>query len=312
VPSEEDAREIAARFAGEGAREATRFPAGLAHFVYDVLLESGARLVVRLAAGPGVSFEGAAQWSGLLRPMGVPLPALLEAGAHAGRAYLVLERLPGTDLGFVYGSLSAQEKRAIAAGVVDAQRRVGALPEGGGFGYRARPGGRFAWRSWPELLRASLGRSRERMRSAGLFDPDLAGPVERAVARRAALEAVPPRAFLDDTTTKNVLVHAGCLSGIVDVDCVCYGDPLFPVALTRTALLDQEQSLDYVDAWCDLLGLGDEGRSRVSLYTALFCLDFLGEVGHRFNRDAAIGADPRRAARLQAMLEAELGRSGDA
>ena len=310
MPSEEDAAEIAARFAGERIRGVTRFPTGLAHFVYDVVLEGGGPLVVRIAASPEVSFEGAVHWSGMLRPLGVPLPALLEAGERGGHAYLVLERLPGTDLGLAYGSLTAQEKRGIAAGVVDAQRRVGALAEGGGYGYVARPDGPFRWRRWPELLHASLERSRRRMRAAGAFDPDLALPLERAIARRSAvLEAIAPRAFLDDTTTKNVLVHGGRLSGIVDVDCVCYGDPLFPLALTRTALLDQEKSTDYVDAWCDLLQLGGEERARVSLYTALFCLDFMGEVGHRFNRDAAIGADLRRAARLRAMFESELERS---
>ena len=34
-----------------------------------------------------------------------------------------------------------------------------------------------------------------------------------------------PTPFLDDTTTKNVIVHEGKLSGIVDVDWICFGYP---------------------------------------------------------------------------------------
>ena len=48
----------------------------------------------------------------------------------------------------------------------------------------------------------------------------------RRSARGPTLEAVPPLPFLDDLTTKNVLVDGGRLSGVVDVDVVCFGDPL--------------------------------------------------------------------------------------
>jgi len=39
--------------------------------------------------------------------------------------------------------------------------------------------------------------------------------------------AVPAICFLDDLTTKNVIVQDGVLQGVVDFDHVCYGDPLF-------------------------------------------------------------------------------------
>ena len=120
------------------------------------------------------------------------------------------------------------------------------------------------------------------------------------------LEAVRPRAFLDDTTTKNVIVERGRLSGIVDVDVVCYGDPLFTVALTRASLRSRDLPLDYVECWCEALGLS-RGRGRaLHLYTSLFCAVFLGELGMRFNRDTPIAADPGQIARLGALLEDEL------
>jgi aminoglycoside phosphotransferase (APT) family kinase protein len=308
VTSETDAGQLAARFAGESVRRADRFPTGLAHFVYDVTLASGARLVVRIGApGSAPAFAGAAYWSRALRPLGVPLPALLEAGEHAGAPYLILERLPGSDLGAVHAGLSPEQKRGIAGRVAEIQRAVATLPEGRGFGYVLHPDGPFPHASWQGVLRASLQRGRRRIQRAGVFDPGLASQVERALERRAgSLAGVRPRAFLDDTTTKNVIVDAGRLSGIVDVDCVCYGDPLLPVALTRTALLDQGESTEYVDFWCEALGAGAEERAALALYTAAFCIDFMGEVGQRFNRAEAIAADAPRAERLVAMLRSSL------
>jgi hypothetical protein len=254
--------------------------------------------------------DGAEYWSRVLRPLGVPLPALWEAGRHAGSAYLILERLPGVDLGLAYRSLSQEQKRSIAARVAEIQSRaVGRLREGAGFGYVARQEGPFRHGSWTSVLQASLERSRRRIRLAGVFDPALVSKVERALQRRAGyLATVRPRPFLDDTTTKNVIVAEGRLSGIVDVDCICYGDPLLTVGLTRTALLNQEDSTDYVEFWCEHLGSGVEQCAAVSLYAAAFCIDFMGEVGQRFNRGEAIEIDARGAERLERMLSEELGR----
>jgi aminoglycoside phosphotransferase len=309
VPSESDAAEIASRFAGEPAGQVVRFPTGLANYVYDVAFPGGRRLVVRIAApGAGNAMAGAEYWSRTLRPLGVPLPALFEAGHHDGCAYLVLERLPGADLGLVYASLSAEQKRSIAAGVADIQRdKMGCLCEGKGFGYAAHQDGPFRHRTWADVLRSSLRRGRRRILSAGVFDPDLVSEVERALERRAAsLASVRPQPFLDDATTKNVIVSEGRLSGIVDVDCICYGDPLLTVGLTRTALRNQAESTDYVDFWCEHLGLGDEQRAAVSLYAAVFCVDFMSEVGQRFNRSEAIEVDAGGAERLERMLSQEL------
>jgi hypothetical protein len=65
---------------------------------------------------------------------------------------------------------------------------------------------------------------------------------------------------------------------------------------------------DYADAWLELLGPGDRERAAVSLYAALFCALFLGEVGQAFNR-AVETPDPERIARLCAVLDDELARA---
>lgn len=114
-------------------------------------------------------------------------------------------------------------------------------------------------------------------------------------------DRVAPVAFLDDTTTKNVLIHQGRLSGIVDVDVVCYGDPLYVLALTYVALEAAGFGSDYADAWRDLIITDDEQLDRLSLYRAVFALDLLSEAGVGFNKTAEV-VDNRRRDRLVAGL----------
>lgn len=305
-PDESHATAVATAFAGEPIARVRRFPTGLAHYVYDVVLASGRTLVVRLGRPESEpTFRNAAAWSARLRPMGVPLPELLGAGTHERFPYLLLERIPGTDLGHVHDALSATEKRAIATEVVRIQGLVATLPEGDGYGFTGRLEGPFSHTRWEGVVRGELERSRTRLALAGAATPADVDAALGVVSRLAPmLRAVPPRAFLDDTTTKNVIVSEGRLRGIVDVDVVCFGDPLFPLALTRAALLGAGMCTDYTDAWRDLLTLSDERHAALELYTAVFCIGLLAELGHAWNADRPEPIEPPRVARLRAALDA--------
>jgi aminoglycoside phosphotransferase len=312
APAEGDARAVAAAFAREQIESAVRFATGSSHWVYDVATVSGRRFVVRLgAAGSAHAFEAAVRWSRRLRPLGVPLPALLARGRHDRFPYLVLERLPGVDLGAAYPALDRAAKNVIAARVAHAQAIVGTLPLGAGFGFTGGERGPFPDASWAGVVARELGRARRWIESTGAVDFAIADRVAHGAARfEDYFAGVPPRAFLDDATTKNVIVDGDRLAGIVDVDCVCYGDRLFPIGLTRASLRNLGYEPDYTDAWLALLQPSARERAVVSLYAALFCAMFLGEMGQAFNRVAAT-PDPERIARLCAILDDELARAED-
>ena len=82
---------------------------------------------------------GALYLSELLRRRGVPLPAILAADVQAERPWLVLERLPGTDLGAVIAGLSDSQLDRIAASVVQAQVITANTGTAGRYGYAIRP-----------------------------------------------------------------------------------------------------------------------------------------------------------------------------
>jgi hypothetical protein len=305
-PNADVAARVAGRWWGAPPTSLRRFETGSGHWVYDVAGADGQHVVVKLGTGSQrENFTGAVHWSRTLRPLGVPLPALLDSGELDGFRYLVLERLLGVDLGAAYPSLSSAQKDALAREISRIQRLVMSMPEGDGYGYVTSPGSptRASWRA---VLEDSFERSRARIEQARLFDAGVVQKV-RAFAQRfeTYFAAVRARPFLDDTTTKNVLVHEGALSGIVDVDWICYGDPLLTIGLTRTALLSAGRDAEYVEYWCRHADVTAEQRRVLRFYTALYCLDFLSEFGQAFNRKAT-APDPALVSRLERLLDAEL------
>jgi hypothetical protein len=178
------------------------------------------------------------------------------------------------------------------------------LPLGPGYGFAASYNDGALHSSWLDVLTASLERSRGWIRTVGAVP-------ERHVDRVAGLlptfddyfATVLPTPFLDDTTTKNVIVHEGRLSGIVDVDWLCFGDPLFTPALTNMALLSRRQETDYIEYWCGQLDLSPVQRRVLTLYTAIFCVGFLSEQGMQFNKDAPPNIDEDEIAKLLTILD---------
>jgi hypothetical protein len=305
-PDESLASAIAREFSGSPPEDVQRFATGIGHWVYDVRAATGASFVVRVGtADQAPDFAGALHWSRTLRPLGVPLPSLLASGEHEGFPYVILARLPGVDLGLVYPTLDLDQKQAIASGVFDAQKRAASLGEGPGYGYLRLPNDpcRASWRA---VIDDSIGRSRSRIEAARSLAPEVCDRVSRRSDQLDGyFSGVRPTPFLDDATTKNVLVHHGALSGIVDVDWLCFGDPLLTIGLTRASLLSAQRDSLYTGHWTALMQPSSEQLAALHFYTALFYLDFMSELGHRFNRDTPT-ITPDEVERLKVLLDEEL------
>ena len=296
---------------GQAPSRVDRFETGLRHFVYDLAFEDGTAAVVRIGRADGeADIAGGIYWSKLLRPRGVPLPELIHAdlsGQVVPFPFMVLERLKGRDLGAAYPEMMPQERRALAFGLAKVQSRATSLGPANGYGFAFSLDGPFPQRSWSALIESQLARSRGWIQRAGQFDR---APVER-VARAAErfedyFRTVEPIPFLHDMTTKNVLIDDGALTGLVDVDDLCFGDPLFLLGLINIALQAGGLDLAYVEDWKDALSFTPRDDAVLALYTALFAVTFLGEIGQRFNRTDPLVAAPSYVARLERALEAAL------
>ena len=91
--------------------------------------------------------------------------------------------------------------------------------------------------------------------------------------------------------------------GIVDIDGICYGDPLLAVGLTNASLLAMKMDTAYVDHWLDELHATPAQRKAVMLYTLIFCIDFMGEQGMKFDNNTTITVNQETVKLLNSMLK---------
>jgi aminoglycoside phosphotransferase len=295
APSAELASAIAAQVTGCSPETVSRFTTGVRHYVYEARFASRQPVVVRIGSTTAHSeIAGAIYLSRLLRPRGVPLPAILAEDVQSGFPWLVLERLAGTDLGAVIGNLTDAQLDRIAARVALAQSITSETGSAGRYGYAVKPNG-APHSAWSQVLDAHLRRSRRRIASAGLFDVASADIVQSELGvMRDEIDAISPTPFLHDTTLKNVIVTAeGRVSGIVDVDDLCFGDPRYTAALTLAVLTARRGPLQYVSAWLRHARWSDDRLFR--LYVTLFLLDLMAEHGQVFNGNQRSSSPQARA-----------------
>lgn len=214
----------------------------------------------------------------VLASLGLPAPRVLAAGLSLTcppQSYLILTHLSGRDLRHELAFMTEPQMTRLAERIASFQTKVGTLPLGTGYGY-VGIGGRGEHSSWWDVLGgspdASLclgsdGRVHELWRRVRAL----------VAAHEPYLRSVPPTCFLDDITVKNVLVQDGELQGLVDFDCVCYGDPLYWLGLTTVGVVSDLGllALFYVRELQRFLSLTEEQR-RVSLfYAAWIALSFV-------------------------------------
>lgn len=282
---------IAAHVCGDSVDSCERFPTGLRNWVYDVTFESGRQVVVRMSHSEnGAELDGGLFWTPMLVECGVPVASIIAHDTTCEQPYVVLERLPGTDLGNVFDTLSPDDLARIAGQVGAMQHAATSLPRGAGFGY-ALSYDTVLDETWPAVLEQQVDRAEQWIRTAGVVDPSHAESVRIQLgASTSLLNDVAPIAFLHDATTKNVIVDAGQVTGLVDVDTMAFGDPLWAVALTRMSLLSARREDTYIDLLVDAMGIRYQ-QARLDLYTRIFCLTFLGELGQAFNQPSTSPVD---------------------
>jgi hypothetical protein len=307
-PNEKDAARIVQKVLDEPVLSVNRFPTGACHFVYDVVTESGRKVVARISWPENRHFlAGAIYWYGFLNPKGLPLPTIISHDVDAVLSpfpFMILERLAGEDLGAVYPHLSSAEKKALADEITHLQELTASLPLGRGFGFVESYESDSFQTTWMDVLYSRLERSRSRIQAIGIMDVRQVDRVAKKLDNyRSYFDRIAPICFLDDITTRNVIVHDGKLNGVVDVDFVCFGDNLLTIALTQMSLINMRADLDYIDYWCEAANVTDQQREVLVFYTALFCVDFMGELGQQFNKDHPESINRERVRWLNDALE---------
>lgn len=227
---------------------------GQENTVFALTLGNGARVVLRLHPRTD-GFAGTCETLRVLRALELPVPQVIASGQHPAHAWLLLHWTPGQELRWALSTMTQAQQTSVAEQLVGFQRCVNTLPLGTGFGYVA-PGAPCPHTSWQELISA------------------VAAPREIA----DYLRSVVPTCFLDDITGKNVIIDNGELKGLIDLDHVCYGDPLYWLALTQVGLVcDIGTAGDfYASELIRLWSPTPLERRVLAYYATLMADDFIG------------------------------------
>lgn len=227
-----------------------------------------------------------------LKDLLIPVPDVIANGRVEGYNYLLLTYMEGQDLGFVYPLLTDTDKKNIAKEIVRIQEKVAM------FSLEGIP---HDW-SWTTFVQELLSRARKRILENGYF---CAEKVDMVQQKGAELEeyfsSIKPIAYLDDISSKNLLIHNGRISGIIDVDWIGIGDKLTYVALTYMALLNLEYRTDYVEYILEEMKPTSIQMKAFLFYTLVYCVDFMGERGMTF-MDKRVDVDPYIIERLNSIF----------
>jgi len=281
--------------------EITRFTNGYCHSVYYVK-DKDNEYVLRITDNENKEFYyGSIKWLSELILLGIPVPKIIKHGQYDDVFFSLISYIHGKDLGEVYQTLNDSEKQNIVKELTVIQRKISVLPKSEYFGYPNSKDNSFT--SWIEYLKSLINRSYTRIKQNNIFNVDVCDRVaEIMYSLQEYFQKVQPTPFLDDITTKNVLVHEGKLSGIVDVDEICCGDPLLTIGLTNVALLAMEADTKYTDYWLEEIKADDTQKKAVTFYTLLFCIDFMGEQGMRFGNDNLVSYNQKKVDLLKSIF----------
>lgn len=282
------ARQIAHDISAEPIISIERFLTGKANYVYDVKTAHD-EYVIRLSRPEQKnSFKGMIYWHQQLSPLGIPLPAVRfhdTDGKKYGYPLIVMERLAGRDLIHIYPNLTNRQKEAVAMQIVTIQKKVSTLCQNTRYGYATSYTDPSLHSTWQGVLDHYMTRIVMRNNQTNLIDKKYIDILRKLFnVFEEYIAQVKPTPFLDDITTKNVIVNDGVLSGIVDVEYVCFGDPLFTLALTQASLIAAQFDTFYTDYWVHLLNLTPKQKKATDMYRALFILEFASSMGHTFNK----------------------------
>ena len=263
---------------------------GLANYVFIVEIEHR-KYTVRCSAEKN-AYHNTVRLLEKLFEIGIPVPKVLHCGKAGQYEYVILTFIEGQELWAVYDRLTREDKQCLAKEIVHLQRKVATelseTPEG--------------W-SWLSFVHEILDRAKLLIKENGYFDEEKVSRIESQLpVLLEYFESVEPIAYLDDVTTKNLLVKDGHISGIIDIDWIGIGDVLTFAALTYVALLNMECDTDYVHFILNEMNVDSRQRKAFRFYTLMYCVDFMGERGTKY-KDKVVEVNSQIVDRLNTIYD---------
>ncbi|MBE5805181.1 MAG: hypothetical protein E7313_00405 [Clostridiales bacterium] len=249
-------------------------------------------------------YENFKYWVSKLKDIDVPVPNVISVGKYKKYNYIILDYIEGEDLGEVYTLLTEEQKMNIAKKIIKIQEKVqDKLLPNNQYGSVYKYNDNTGFDTWKAYILDSLENSKQNIKKNKIFDEDKVNKlIELTEKYSEYFEKVEPKAFLDDISNKNLIIHNGEISGIIDLDWMGFGDLLYFVGYNNMALLDMEVDTNYIDYMIRELNLNNFQKQIVLFYTLVFCVDFMSEKGQTF-QDKEIYVDEKIVNKLNCIYD---------
>ena len=247
-----------------------RCSVGIGNYVF-VVSTAAEKFILRCSKEKD-AYKDTVYWLDKLSVCEIPIPTILSEGKYKDYSYLVLSYICGDDIGSVYYKLNDSEKKQIAKEVVAIQRKIP----------RMDVQVDEEW-TWNVFIGEMLDRAEERIKTKHYFDVNKIHIIKKLQQEiQGYLDQVQPIPYLDDISTKNLLIYEGKVSGIIDIDWMGFGDMLTFVAMTKVALLNMDLDTKYIDYLMDEIHPNKIEYKAFVFYCLVYCVDFMGERGMQF------------------------------
>ena len=278
---------------GQLPEKIIRNETGISSYVYTIMYPT-IKYVIKISENSSL-ITGSTYWFNQLKNLDIPIPKIISLNTEEKPSYCIMTFLEGEDLGKVYKYLDDNDKKNIANQMFYYQNEAKKISSVNGFGYlNSRNDMENKKSSWNEVILAEIERSEERIIKNNIFPVKYVNYLKNYYKFfEKYFSEIKPVPFFDDLTTKNVLIKDGNISGIVDLDWVCFGDRLYVIALCQMSLLNMNCDLSYINYWKKLENLTNKQEIVFLFYILIFCVDFMSEKGMKFNKEIQEEVKPK-------------------
>lgn len=224
----------------------------------------------------------------IFRAAGIDVPEILAEDyslTSSPFAYQVLTVIPGRDINDVIHTLDDDQLNAIAGHISHVFDALKSVPNNGRFGVLWGDDADLV-DSWPgeiaRMTKVVIGWGTR----TGVLDDRLAEILEFINREyKPYFENVRPVTYYGDICAKNVMIHEGKFSGLVDLDALAQGDPLEAIGRIKASWYGRPHGTTYAEAVMSHQNLTPAQRLIVTMYALLNRTYWTLENGIQFNQN---------------------------
>ena len=197
--------------------------------------------------------------------------------------YQILTKLKGKDLGLVINELNPSNLKEIAREVSDIFDKFNSLPHAEDFGMMTGLNEEKHDSLW-EGIENHTKTILQRNQTSNVIDNEIMEIRQKILSDyKPYFLALKPKLYYDDICSKNVMIHEGKFSGLVDLDFLIKGDYLEAIGRMKADWYGEEAGELYIREIIRLQQLDTFQQKIIVVYAILNLILWTSEEGIRFN-----------------------------